>query len=431
MPAGQKGVIFVEDTVNKLVEARNRAWSAAKEIMDRAADEGRAPSAEEREATDKAFADIDAIDAQVKGLTERARSSREAEAARGEWEKIVAPDTIEARDADAWNAFDAFLRGNGPRHMDMDFRQVAAEKRALRAGATGQEFRVLAKSPAALGGNLIPTSFVRELYDYLEVYSGMRRTNATIVTTTGGENLEFPKVVSGGTAAGVNEGAVIGSADPTFGKMTLGAFKFGQLLQYSNELAQDSGVDLLGFAARDFGRALGRVTDNKYVLGAGSTEPTGIMTVAGTGVTGGTGVGGAPTFDNLITLLYSVNEEYRANNAQWLMRDATAGVIRRLKDNDGQYLWQPGLQVGQPDRLLGFEVVSDPNVAAIGSNALSLAFGDFSAFYIRDVGSVRIERSDDFAFNTDLVTWRALLRTDSNLIDLTGAVKAFQGGTQN
>jgi HK97 family phage major capsid protein len=419
------------DSLAGLTEARNKAWNAAKEIMDRAAGEKRAPSAEEREATDKAFADIDAIDAQMRGLSDRERISAESDAARAEWSKVVNPDRLDERDATAWASFDAFLRGNSPlKSMDIDFRVVAAEKRALRSGATNHEFRTLVKGTAGAGGNLIPTSFVRELYDYLEVYSGMRRTNATIITTTSGENLEFPRVNSGGTAAGVAEGGTIAPVDPTFGKMTLGAFKFGQLLQYSTELAQDSGVDLLGFAARDFGRALGRVTDNKYVLGAGSTEPTGLMAVIGTGHTGGTGQAGVPTFDDLITLLYSVNEEYRANGAHWLMRDATAGAIRKLKDNDGQYLWQPSQQVGSPDRLLGFPVVTDPNVAATGSNALSVAFGDFSAFYIRDVGQVRVERSDDFAFNTDLVTWRALLRTDSNLIDLTGAVKAYKGGTQ-
>jgi HK97 family phage major capsid protein len=194
-------------------------------------------------------------------------------------------------------------------------------------------------------------------------------------------------------------------------------------------LAQDTGVDLLGFAARDFGRALGRVTDTAYVLGTGSNQPQGIMTVAGTGVVqAGTGVAGVPTFDELISLVYSINEEYRLN-AQWLFRDATAAAIRKLKDDEGQYLWQPSQQVGTPDRLLGFEVVTDPNVAATGLNANSVAFGDFSTFYIRDVGAVRIERSDDFAFGNDLVTWRGVLRTDSDLIDLTGSVKLFRGGT--
>jgi HK97 family phage major capsid protein len=332
-------------------------------------------------------------------------------------------------EARAQDAFDQFLRGQSSRKSwDIDFRAVANEKRAIRSGARGTEFRDLVVGTAAAGGNTVPTSFVRSLYDYLEVYCGMRRTRATIITTTGGEKLEFPKVTTGGTAALVLEGSAIPEADPAFGKMTLDAFKYGQLLQYSFELAQDTGVDLLGFAARDFGRALGRVTDTAYVLGTGSNEPQGIMTVAGTATTGGTGVVGVPTFDDLITVVYSVNEEYR-QNAQWLMRDATAAAIRKLKDNDGQYLWQPSLQVGTPDRLLGFEVVTDPNVAATGLNANSLAFGDFSTFYIRDVGSVRIEQSNEFAFANDLSTWRAVLRTDSDLIDLTGSVKVFRGGT--
>jgi HK97 family phage major capsid protein len=413
-----------------LTEARNRAWNSAKEIMDRAADEKRAPSAEERQATDKAFADIDAIDSQIKGLSDRARIESESDTARAEWGKIIHPDVVESSEARAHNDFNAFLRGQtSKRAWDIDFRAVANEKRAIRSGARGTEFRDLVVGSATAGGNTVPTSFVRALYDYLEVYSGMRRTNATIITTAGGEKLEFPKVTTGGTAALVEEGSAIGEVDPTFGKMTLDAFKYGQLLQYSFELSQDTGVDLLGFAARDFGRALGRVTDTAYVLGTGSNQPQGIMTVAGTGVvSAGTGVAGVPTFDELITLVYSVNEEYRLN-AQWLFRDATAAAIRKLKDDEGQYLWQPSQQVGTPDRLLGFEVVTDPNVAATGVNANSVAFGDFSTFYIRDVGSVRIERSEEFAFANDLTTWRGVLRTDSDLIDLTGSVKLFRGGT--
>jgi HK97 family phage major capsid protein len=418
-----------DKTLDGLNEARNRAWHQAKEIMDRASDEKRAPSAEEREATDKAFADIDAIDSQIKGLTDRARIESESDVARAEWGRIIHPDVVESAEARAQDAFDQFLRGQSSRKSwDIDFRAVANEKRAIRSGARGTEFRDLVVGTATAGGNTVPTSFVRSLYDYLEVYSGMRRTRATIITTTGGEKLEFPKVTTGGTAVLVEEGSAIGEVDPTFGKMTLDAFKYGQLLQYSFELAQDTGVDLLGFAARDFGRALGRVTDTAYVLGTGSNQPQGLMTVAGTATTGGTGLAGVPTFDDLITVVYSVNEEYR-QNAQWLMRDATAAAIRKLKDNDGQYLWQPSLQVGTPDRLLGFEVVTDPNVAATGVNANSLAFGDFSTFYIRDVGAIRIEQSNEFAFANDLSTWRAVLRTDSDLIDLTGSVKVFRGGT--
>lgn len=417
-----------DKTASGLTEARNRAWNEAKAIMDRAADETRAPSAEERAATDKAFGDIDAIDAQIKGLNDRARIEAESDTARAEWGKIIHPDVVESSEARSNSAFDQFLRGQSTqRSWDIDFRAVANEKRAIRAGARGTEFRDLVVGTATAGGNIVPTSFVRSLYDFLEVFSGMRRTNATIITTAGGEKLEFPKVTTGGFAALVTEGAAIAENDPTFGKMTLDAFKYGQLLQYSFELAQDTGVDLLGFAARDFGRALGRATDTAYVLGTGSNEPQGLMTIAGVGVTGANGVAGVPTFDNLIDMVYSVNEEYR-QSGQWFMRDSTAALIRRLKDDDGQYLWQPALQVDTPDRLLGYEVYTDPNVPAAAADAKSLAFGDFSTFYIRDVGSVRIERSDDFAFANDLATWRGVLRTDSDLIDLTGSIKVFEGG---
>jgi HK97 family phage major capsid protein len=122
-------------------------------------------------------------------------------------------------------------------------------------------------------------------------------------------------------------------------------------------------------------------------------------------------------------------------SAAWLTRDANVAGLRKLLDGNGIPLWQPSLQVGVPDRLLGYPVVDDPNVAAFATGATAtassvkgLAFGDFSAFYIRDVQGIRFERSDEFAFSTDLVTFRAILRTDSDLID-TSAIKLLIGGT--
>ena len=111
------------------------------------------------------------------------------------------------------------------------------------------------------------------------------------------------------------------------------------------------------------------------------------------------------------------------------MRDATAGKIRNLTNTSGDFLWQPAVTAGQPDRLLGFPVVSDPFVVATAVDANSVAFGDFAAgFVIRDAGSIRIERSDEFAFANDLATWRAILRTDSDVRD-QNAMKLYRGGT--
>ena len=111
----------------------------------------------------------------------------------------------------------------------------------------------------------------------------------------------------------------------------------------------------------------------------------------------------------------------------WLMRDATVAAVRKLKDTTGQYLWQPGLQAGSPDTILGKPVRTDPNVPAVALGAKSILFGDFSTYFVRQVESLRFERSDDFAFNTDLITYRAILRGDGDQVDTTGAIKHFIG----
>ena len=414
------------DYMEHLQGARARAWNEAKELLDRAASESRDLSAEEETKWQRINADIDAKDEQIRSLMDREQSDRENDIAREQWAQIVRPEITEARDAKATDDFRSFLRGNGQRAFDIDLRSVANERAAIRAGASGNEFRDLVVGTAAAGGNTVPISFVRNLYDYLEVYSGVRRLNVTVLTTASGEQLTIPKVTSHGTAAIVGEGTALAEADPAFGTARLDAFKYGQLIQMSSELMADSGVDIEGFVARDCGRAIGRATDTHYVSGSGSNQPAGIVTTAGTGATAQTGATGLPSYANLVDLVYSVNDEYRANGAQWFMRDASAGALRKITDTTNRPLWEPSLQVGTPDRLLGYPVVTDPNMAAFStaaSTAKPIAFGDFSAYYLRDVGTVRLERSDEYAFANDLVTWRCIFRTDSDLVDLTGAIK--------
>jgi HK97 family phage major capsid protein len=416
----------VNDYIEQLVEARNRAWHEAKSLMSAATAEKRELSGEEQETLDRIWADIDAKDVQIKDLRSRAQSEAEAAVAREAYADLVRP-TEPAVEVDP---VEAFLRGqSGARYIDVDIRKAAAEKRAIRAGASGRELRDLVVGTAGAGGNLRPTSFERSLYDFLENVSGVRQV-ATVITTTSGESLELPVVATHGTAAAVAEGTALAEGDASFSKITMQAFKFGQLLQISSELLQDSGVDIVGFAAADLGRALGRVTGAAYATGAGGAGgPQGIMTAAGTGKTGGTGVAGVPTIAELTDLAYSLGDPgYRAN-AAWLMRDATAGKIRNLTNTSGDFLWQPAVQAGQPDRLLGYPVVIDPFVAATGTASNSVLFGDIAAaFVIRDAGSIRLESSQDYAFNQDLTTWRAVLRTDSDMRD-ANAVKLFRGGT--
>jgi len=212
-----------------------------------------------------------------------------------------------------------------------------------------------------------------------------------------------------------------------FGQVSLGAYKLAFVTQVSSELEQDSAVDLAGYLARAGGRALGIKADSYYTVGTGSSQPKGVVAAASAGVTGATSTSGAFTADNLIDLFHAVIAPYRTN-ASWGMNDTSVAALRKLKDTTNQYLWQPGLTAGEGATLLGKPLVTFSNMVSPGLSAKSVVFGDMSTYFVRNAGGVRIERSVDYAFNTDLVTYRFIVRTDGNLVDTTGAVKYFVGG---
>jgi HK97 family phage major capsid protein len=242
----------------------------------------------------------------------------------------------------------------------------------------------------------------------------------------------FPKIAAHGIGTQViAQGTAIGGTDPTFARMQLDSFKYGQLVQVASETISDTGFNVLDFVAGNVARAVAQVADADLIVGTGSGEPQGMMTAltvgnAGTVATGGTLI--TPTFENLVDLKYSVNDQYRQSAAcAWLMRDATAGIIRKIRDGAGgtigQPLWQVspymGLNQGAPDTILGDPVYIDPNVASCASNARIVTYGDWNAYYTRLVGSFVFERSDDYAFNVDEVTFRGKQRLDGDFIDLT------------
>jgi HK97 family phage major capsid protein len=156
--------------------------------------------------------------------------------------------------------------------------------------------------------------------------------------------------------------------------------------------------------------------------------PNGIAVAAGSGVTGGTGVVGAFTGDNLIDLSYSVNSAYRRMpGTGWMMSSSALAATRKLKDSYGQYLFQPSLQAGQPDNLLGYPIFENPDLSAPGTAVKSVLFGHLPSYYVRMAGPIRFDRSDDFAFANDLITFRATVRIDGDLPQ-TSAIKYFIGG---
>ncbi|HEX7994419.1 MAG TPA: phage major capsid protein, partial [Streptosporangiaceae bacterium] len=165
------------------------------------------------------------------------------------------------------------------------------------------------------------------------------------------------------------------------------------------------------------------------VTGTGTGQPTGFMTSATIGITGTTtGKGGAAQYSDLVDLEYSVIAPYRqSRSCYWIAADKTIGGFRKIVDSNGRPIWEPSMVLGSPDLLLGKPLVADPVMPATATAAQSVAFGDFSQFFVRMVGGVRFERSDDFKFDTDLVAFRAVLRGDGVLVDQTGAVKTYKG----
>ena len=395
----------MSDLAKHLLEQRANTWEQAKALLDNAAAEKRELTAAEDEQYGRMTADIESLRSKADKLIEDEANAAAADASLRSL--IAQPERREVK-SDESEQLRKFISGEVKQY----------------------ELRALSKGTATAGGNTVPTSFRSQLWEHLVETATLMGGGATVWTTDSGENFEVPITLTHGAAAAVSEGIAIAGTDPTFSKRTLGAFKYGQLIKVSRELAEDTGVDLEGYLASAVGRNIGNAFGAKLITGAGTTEPTGITVSSTLGSTGATSVVGVPSLDNLIDLFYSVTAPYRNQaSAKWLMKDSTAAVVRKFREGSGTgaYLWQPAIIAGQPDLLLSKPVLTDPNVAATGLSAKSVLFGDLSAYAVRVVNGIKFERSDEFAFDTDQITFRATIRGDGLLIDQTGAVKHFIG----
>lgn len=399
------------ELIKQLQEKRANTWEQAKSLLDAAADEKRDLTAEEEQSWQRMNADLDGIAARMKSITD-----------------------AEAREADINEAF-ANLEQRKPQGPAGGESQVMDDVRSfLRGERTHVEverdvkFRDLTKGVAASGGATVPTTFYGQLVEHMIDVAAVLSAGATVLETNSGETIEVPVTTSYSTATLKAENIALDESDPAFAKRSLGAYKYGVLVQAPRELIEDTGVDLEGFLARQCGRAVGNAYGAHLAVGTGTNQPSGIVTGSTVGVTAAAGTAGAITADGLIDLYYSVIAPYRnSTSAAWLMKDSTLAAVRKLKDTTNQYLWQPSLQLGQPETILGKPVFTDPSIAAPAINARSVLFGDISAYWARLAGGVRFERSTDFAFNTDQVTFKCVIRGDGLLADQTGAVKCFVG----
>lgn len=289
---------------------------------------------------------------------------------------------------------------------------IAREYRAVK-----KEFRDMSLT-AASGGYTVPQGFVNALEMALLAFGGMRQV-ADVVRTTGGNDLPWPTMNDSS-----NKGAILAEAttfstsvDPTFASVIFKAFKYSSKpIIVSSELLQDSAFDLAANIGEWLGTRIGRIQNDHFSTGGGTTLPKGISIAGTAGVTAASTT--VFTDGEVIDLFHSVDIAYRPN-ARWMMHDAVLAFIRKLKDSStGQYLWQPGMQAGIPDRLLGQTYVVNQSLSSTftATNKL-LYFGDFSKYKIRDVAEIRLLRLDELFAQTDQVGFVAFMRSDGNLLD--------------
>ncbi len=400
----------MDEFMKRLHEQRRSAWEQAKAILETADGEKRGLSGEEEESYQRANTEMAALDERLKGLVDAEKREYDlTEALRSIEARPVTEPGNPAGEADELRAF---LRG---------------EQRSYTARPTKQEFRDLTKGTSSSGGAVVPTTFSGMLWAHL-IETATIAGVSTVLNTDSGEPMTLPVTTSHSSGALIAENSTITESDPAFTTRALSSYKYAVAIQAPNELITDSGVDLEGYLAMQAGRAVGNAFGAHLATGTGSSQPAGIVTGASSGVVGSASVSGAFTADNLIDLYFSVIAPYRNSpKAAWLMKDASLGAVRKLKDSQNQYLWQPSIQVGAPDILLGKPVYTDPNIATVALSAKSVLFGDLGSYVTRIVGGVRFEQSTDFAFGTDQVTFRCIVRGDGILADQTGAVKYFIG----
>ena len=272
------------------------------------------------------------------------------------------------------------------------------------------------------GGYLVPDEYERILVEALEEENVFRQL-AKVIRTSSGDR-KIPVVATKGTASWIDEEGAYLESDDSFGQVSIGAYKVGTMIKVSEELLNDSVFDLEAYISREFARRIGAKEEEAFFTGDGSGKPLGVLAATGGAETGVTAASAtAITADELIDLFYSLKAPYR-RNAVWVLNDSTIKAIRKLKDNQSQYLWQPSLTAGAPDLLLGKPVRTSAYMPAIAADAKTVAFGDFSYYWIADRQGRSFKRLNELYAATGQVGFLASQRVDGKLI-LPEAIKVL------
>lgn len=375
-------------TLRRLHEQRATAWAQVQDIQARRERAGYQASDEDGEAYSRALDEVDSLSQKIETEERAARMERlmdgAAPAAPG-----TAPRAEDGEDrsgddgaAEYRTAFGLYVR-RGMGRLD------ARQQQLMEAGYV--EERAAGVATGAAGGYTVPTEFVAQLLEVIKSFGGILGL-VTPMTTDSGAAMNWPTVDdSSNVGALLSENTQVTEQDVTFGQASLGAFTYtSKMVRASLQFLQDSGVNVEAWLAGALGTRIARAVSAHLATGTGVNQPQGLLTGLSVGHTAAAAA--AISFDDLIELEHSVDPAYRVRGS-YVTTDAAIKGLRKVKDNTGQYIWQPSTQAGVPSLLNGRPYTIDNGIAAPAAAAKTVAFGDIAeAYVVRQVRGAQVMR---------------------------------------
>ncbi len=318
-----------------------------------------------------------------------------------------------------------YAMGGEPDGRAHDARAVKAWNVYVRTGDRSVLKAALQEGTPSEGGYIVPQVHSAELVAALKDASVLRQAGARVIRVGRASAFKVPVMTQSGAAVLTSEEGAFSEKEPTFGEVTFTPWKYTKLVKVSDELLEDASVDVMSHVLMpDFAQAFAAAENSDFTTGSGASRPEGVVTGA---TVYDIATGAAPTADNIIDLYHTLPHMYR-QNAVWLMSDTLIKSVRKLKESgtDGQYLWQPGLQAGQPGTLLGRPVYTLNTMSStIGADEKVIVFGDLSYFWIVDFGQESMVRLNELYAETGQVGFRMYRRFDSHVV-LSEAIRVLQ-----
>lgn len=394
-------------TITELLNKRAKTWEAAKAFLESHRDKDGLLSAEDGAAYDKMEAEIAAYSTEIERMCRQ--KDIEDKMSKPLGTPLTAKPAVLSTETEEKHG-----RASSSYAKDMLV--------ALRSGFK-RISNILEEGKDENGGYLVPEEWDSRLIDKL-TEENIFRSLATTITTSGEHKINIAATKP--AAAWIEEGQALSFGEATFDQVVLDAHKLHVAIKVTEELLYDNAFNLESYIIDQFGKALGNAEEDAFLNGDGKNKPLGIFAATGGGEVSVTLTGTALKTDDILTLIYSLKRPYR-KNAAFILNDATLAALRKLKDNNQAYIWQPSYQAGEPDRLCGYPVKASAFCPVLETGKAGVAFGDFSYYNIGDRGTRSFQELRELFAGNGMVGYVAKERVDGKLI-LPEAVQILKAG---